>query len=204
MSLSLGFTPRSILVVGCCALLARAAATGARSVPKGVLVAPIIRIENQSAYGLQCKSIRDETFLDYADYVLVGVGTPPQINVLKIDSGSSTISFQDPKSSECQQSNEPCALYGSFNNLSSSTSIFVSSDGFDDELIDHASGGLLNDTLRFAGTVVENITFGMRSSVAASYSILAPDAAIVGEISKGPLIDNMLLILERFGPRLLR
>ncbi|KAI9831939.1 MAG: hypothetical protein M1819_004661 [Sarea resinae] len=156
---------RGIVPAGCIATVLGwvAAASEAQPIPDGVLVVPIIRIENQSSYGME-----------------IGVGNPPQVNILKLDTGSSTISFQNPQSNECQQSNSPCASYGSFDNSSSSTSKFVSSTGFSDQLIDHASGGYLNDTLRFGDQVVDDMTFGMRDVVGASYDILAPDAAILG------------------------
>jgi hypothetical protein len=53
-------------------------------------------------------------------YAPFEVGTPPQTEYLKVDTGSPTISFLDSQSSFCNQSNYPCKTYGSFDNKTSS------------------------------------------------------------------------------------
>jgi hypothetical protein len=53
-------------------------ATVAASLPPGVIKIPTTRILNESAYGIEFE-----------------VGSPPQSNVLKVDTGSPTIGFEN-------------------------------------------------------------------------------------------------------------
>jgi hypothetical protein len=72
-------------------------------VPKGAIVLPLAYNEFTAAY-----------------YAPFEVGTPPQTEYLKVDTGSPTISFLDPRNSLCEQSNHPCMKYGTFDNDTSS------------------------------------------------------------------------------------
>jgi hypothetical protein len=71
--------------------------------PKGAIVLPLTYNEITAAY-----------------YAPLEVGTPPQTEYLKVDTGSPTISFLDSQSSFCKQANHPCKTYGSFDNETSS------------------------------------------------------------------------------------
>jgi hypothetical protein len=71
--------------------------------PAGAIVLPLTYNEFTDAY-----------------YAPFDVGTPPQTEYLKVDTGSATISFLDSRSSFCNQSNHPCETYGSFGNETSS------------------------------------------------------------------------------------
>lgn len=50
----------------------------------------------------------------------VFVGTPPQAQTLKIDTGSPTYSFLNPRNPFCSGSNRPCEATTTFDNLTSS------------------------------------------------------------------------------------
>lgn len=76
-------------------------------VPKGAIVLPLTYNEFTAAY-----------------YAPFEVGTPPQTEYLKVDTGSPTVSFLDPQNPLCEQSNHPCMKYGTFDN---ETSSYVSS-----------------------------------------------------------------------------
>jgi hypothetical protein len=71
--------------------------------PEGAIVLPLTYNEFTAAY-----------------YAPFNVGTPPQTEYLKVDTGSPTISFLDSQSSFCKQSNYPCKKYGAFDNETSS------------------------------------------------------------------------------------
>ena len=71
--------------------------------PEGAIVLPLTYNELTAAY-----------------YAPFEVGTPPQTEYLKVDTGSPTISFLDSQSSFCEQANHPCVRYGAFDNETSS------------------------------------------------------------------------------------
>jgi hypothetical protein len=72
-------------------------------IPEGAIVLPLTYNEVTAAY-----------------YAPFEVGTPPQTEYLKVDTGSPTISFLDSRSSFCEQANHPCVTYGTFDNETSS------------------------------------------------------------------------------------
>lgn len=87
-------------------LLSAAFAHGAfatRKLPVGAIVLPLTYNDFTAAY-----------------YAPFEVGTPPQTEFLKVDTGSPTFSFLDPRSSFCEQSSHPCMTYGTFDNETSS------------------------------------------------------------------------------------
>lgn len=186
------------------------------SLPAGVISIPLIRIENQSAYGVECE-YRLSIFIHIwtgqklnIDPTLVQVGTPPQINILKFDTGSPTIGLEDPDSDECLQSNNPCALYGSYDNETSTTATYAG-PRYDDLLIDQGTGFLVNDTFRFSGVVVENINFGVKANLFAAFYLGAPDAGIFGKFnyyiipkSGGEPFLLLTFLRHRHGPKLPR
>jgi hypothetical protein len=71
--------------------------------PEGAIVLPLTYNGTTAAY-----------------YAPFHIGTPPQTEYLKVDTGSPTFSFLDPRNSFCEQSNKPCARFGTFDNLTSS------------------------------------------------------------------------------------
>lgn len=107
------------------------------------------------------------------------VGTPGQRNVLKVDTGSPTIGFENPRSNDCQQSNRPCLQYGSYDNLTSSTAVYLD-NSYNDLLVNHAFGSHINDTLRFANVLLPEFLFGTWDEVLANFFISAPDTGILG------------------------
>ena len=84
-------------------MFAAAAAVQAQaSVPEGAVLVPMFRDAGQAAYMAE-----------------LHVGTPPQRMVLKVDSGSPTYSFVDPRNPVCAYATQPCVEYGAFDNLTS-------------------------------------------------------------------------------------
>jgi candidapepsin len=73
------------------------------ALPKGSIAIPLIRKSDYSAYMAEFK-----------------VGTPPQKEYLKMDTGSPLIAFENPNNNVCSLASKPCAEYGTFTNTSSS------------------------------------------------------------------------------------
>jgi hypothetical protein len=124
-------------------LAAASASLGAAAqVPDGAVLVPLYRNTEQSAY--------------LCDFF---VGTPPQKHVLKVDSGSPTYSFINPRNPVCALPTRPCDAYGTFDNTTSSTSIYEGT-GFANYLNSHGSGDFLNDTVAVGGVSTEHMYFG--------------------------------------------
>ena len=142
-------------------------AAAAAGLPDGVISIPLKRIINQTFYGME-----------------FAVGNPPQISTLKVDTGSVTIGFNTPSSNLCVREDKPCALYGTYDNLTSTSAEPAFPDrgypDYFDSLIDHGSGLLVNDTLSFGDVHFPNATFGTYDNYAASYPIANPAAGIMG------------------------
>lgn len=75
----------------------------AAELPTGVLTVPLIRDPDQQAY--------------YAELL---VGTPPQTEYLKVDTGSPRYAVLNPRNSVCLRASQPCAYFGTFDNTTSS------------------------------------------------------------------------------------
>lgn len=75
----------------------------AGNVPEGAIAVPLVR-ESGLGYYL-------------AEFY---VGTPPQKELLAMDTGSPTYSFLDPRNSVCESDTNPCSTYGTFDNTTSS------------------------------------------------------------------------------------
>ncbi|KAM0343516.1 hypothetical protein ACHAPU_008411 [Fusarium lateritium] len=88
----------------------------ATKTPAGVIAVPLSRDEGLTAY-----------------FSKLQVGTPPQTEYLKIDTGSPRYSFLDPRNEVCQREGNPCREFGTFDNKTSSTSRYKRS-GFADAL----------------------------------------------------------------------
>lgn len=97
------FKTGSFMILSALALRAAAA-----ELPAGVVAVPMIRNEKLDAY--------------LAEF---GVGTPPQKEYLKVDTGSPRYSFLDARNSVCARPSKPCSTYGTFDNLTSSYVITV-------------------------------------------------------------------------------
>ncbi|KAG5917036.1 hypothetical protein E4U53_004243, partial [Claviceps sorghi] len=82
------------------AVLVPAAAT---NLPAGVIAVPLTRSAEQDAY--------------YAEF---HVGTPPQKEFLKIDTGSPRYSFLNPRNPVCTADAKRCQTFGTFDNTTSS------------------------------------------------------------------------------------
>jgi hypothetical protein len=77
------------------------------------------RAKNTPADAILVPLVRDQESL-LAYYAEFEVGTPPQKNYLKVDTGSPTYSFINSTNSYCTQSSQPCKKWGTFNNKTSS------------------------------------------------------------------------------------
>lgn len=88
----------SALLVAALALPAAAA-----ELPAGVVAVPLSRGQKLDAY-----------------YAQFQVGTPPQTEYLKVDTGSPRYSFMDPRNSVCMEASKPCSEFGTFDNTTSS------------------------------------------------------------------------------------
>ncbi|KAL2067820.1 hypothetical protein VTL71DRAFT_15916 [Oculimacula yallundae] len=108
----------------------------------GGLIVPMILSKNQTAYMAQ-----------------VSAGTPAQIEFLKVDTGSPTYSFLSSYNPVCSEATKPCQTFGTFDNLTSSTSIYEG-PGFSDRLGDYGTGDFLNDSVTIGGTKVDHMYFG--------------------------------------------
>ncbi|OAA71668.1 Peptidase aspartic [Akanthomyces lecanii RCEF 1005] len=131
----------------------------ANAVMDGVFVLPLTRIKGHSAYGIQ-----------------VDVGTPPQRNVMFIDTGSATTGVEDPNSRACKMGS--CRDYGFYDNTTSSTSVWID-DEYSDQVGDHGYGSYINDTVTLGGHTVSDITFGTLSSFS-GFDQSQPQAGIFG------------------------
>ena len=75
----------------------------AKQTPAGTIAVPMIRNNDQTAY--------------YAEML---VGTPPQKNFLKVDSGSPRYAVLSPNNEVCTRPGQLCETFGAFDNLTSS------------------------------------------------------------------------------------
>lgn len=75
----------------------------ATKAPAGVIAVPLSRDEGLTAY-----------------FAKLQVGTPPQTEYLKIDTGSPRYSFLDPRNEVCLRDGDPCRHFGIFDNKTSS------------------------------------------------------------------------------------
>ncbi|KAM0470445.1 hypothetical protein ACHAP7_009509 [Fusarium lateritium] len=114
--------------------------------PAGVISVPLSRDDGLTAY-----------------FAKFQVGTPPQTDYLKIDTGSPRYSFMDPRNEVCQRTGEPCKKWGTFNNKTSSTSHYEG-PGWADALGWVGMGNYLSDTVVLGGVSVKDMYFGYTSS----------------------------------------
>jgi|SRR6478609_1282310 len=70
--------------------------------PAGVISVPLSRDDGLTAY-----------------YAKLQVGTPPQTEYLKIDTGSPRYSFLDPRNEVCKKQGNNCKTFGTFSNKTS-------------------------------------------------------------------------------------
>jgi hypothetical protein len=154
--------------------------------PKGVLSIPLTCVQNISGYGTECEwsgknPACPSLIYSVADIWTVQVGTPPQPNILKADTGSWTIGLETPNNTDCASPDKPCELYGTFDNLTSSTSVYIS-DYYNDLVGDHGQGDILNDTITMGGLTVPNFEFGVIDINYLNGEILpSPQLGIIGE-----------------------
>ncbi|KAG5979594.1 hypothetical protein E4U43_006860, partial [Claviceps pusilla] len=97
------FKKASMALLAAAAVPALAVSAVANKLPAGVVAVPMIRGVEQAAY--------------YAEFQ---VGTPPQKQLLKIDTGSPRYAFLDPHNAACAKPGQPCKTYGTFDNTTSS------------------------------------------------------------------------------------
>ncbi|KAF2206908.1 hypothetical protein CERZMDRAFT_52295 [Cercospora zeae-maydis SCOH1-5] len=136
--------------------------TASAASPAGSIVLPLFRDSGLDAY-----------------YAELFVGTPPQRNILKVDSGSPMYGFIDPRNPVCNRSDKPCTADAVFDNTTSST-CFYQRPGFTNFLANVGQGDYLNDTIAFADVTVEHLSFGYISSFGQPSYVTAPLRNVVG------------------------
>ncbi|RGP63798.1 aspartic ase yapsin-6 [Fusarium sporotrichioides] len=136
-----GFALRTTLA----AAVAFQSVLAATKTPAGVIGIPLTRDEGLTAY-----------------FAKLRVGTPPQTQYLKIDTGSPRYSFLDPRNQVCQREGDPCEEFGTFNNETSSTCQYQGT-GFADALGYVGRGDYLSDTVVFGGVSTKEMYFGYTS-----------------------------------------
>ncbi|KAK2930668.1 Peptidase family A1 domain [Fusarium oxysporum f. sp. vasinfectum] len=117
----------------------------ATKTPAGVISVPLSRDDGLTAY-----------------YAKLQVGTPPQTEYLKIDTGSPRYSFLDPRNEVCKKQGNNCKTFGTFNNKTSKTSRYEGT-GFADALGYVGRGDYLSDTVVIGGVSTKNMYFGYTS-----------------------------------------
>ncbi|EMD89481.1 hypothetical protein COCC4DRAFT_180523 [Bipolaris maydis ATCC 48331] len=130
--------------------------------PPGAIAVPLIRDAELDAY--------------YAEFQ---VGTPPQKEYLKVDTGSPRYSFLNPRNQECVSDPASCTTFGTFDNLTSSTCRYEG-PGFYDELYALGFGDYLSDTLVLGGVTMPNMYFGYTSNYTAGKVVPEPIQTILG------------------------
>ncbi|KAF5704863.1 OPSB-like protein [Fusarium globosum] len=146
-------------VAAAVALPGLAAAT---KTPAGVISVPLSRDEGLTAY-----------------YAKLQVGTPPQTEYLKIDTGSPRYSFLDPRNEVCKKQGNNCKTFGTFNNKTSKTSHYAGT-GFADALGYVGQGDYLTDTVVIGGVSTKNMYFGYTSYYAFPDKLSGDVSTIVG------------------------
>lgn len=103
----------------------------------------------------------------------VTIGTPGQQLRLHIDTGSSDLWTNSPKSQLCSDFRQPCEISGTFNPDDSSTSKVISTD-FNISYVDGsgATGDYLADTLKIGGESLEGFQFGLGTDSTSPEGIL--------------------------------
>ncbi|KAM5365273.1 hypothetical protein ACJA88_012657 [Fusarium oxysporum] len=109
----------------------------ATKTPAGVISVPLSRDDGLTAY-----------------YAKLQVGTPPQTEYLKIDTGSPRYSFLDSRNEVCKKQGNSCKTFGTFNNKTSKTSRYDGT-GFADALGYVDRGDYLSDTVVIGGLSLE-------------------------------------------------
>jgi hypothetical protein len=69
------------------------------------------------------------------------------------------IGFENSNSALCTRVDSTCCLYGSYDNITSTTSSYVGNN-YSDFLHDYGYGSYVNDTIRFANQTVTQFTLG--------------------------------------------
>ncbi|RKL44004.1 hypothetical protein BFJ70_g4316 [Fusarium oxysporum] len=111
----------------------------ATKTPAGVISVPLSRDDGLTAY-----------------YAKLQVGTPPQTEYLKIDTGSPRYSFLDSRNEVCKKQGNSCKTFGTFNNKTSKTSRYDGT-GFADALGYVDRGDYLSDTVVIGGVSTKNM-----------------------------------------------
>ncbi|KAF3935767.1 Candidapepsin-8 [Dactylella cylindrospora] len=99
---------------------------------------------------------------DFLFYANVTVGTPPQHLRLHIDTGSSDIWVETPKSTICTQTLEACQIGGTYDNTTSTSYEYIPGD-FAITYVDgqFANGDYARDILQIGGVAVKDVQFGI-------------------------------------------
>ncbi|KAF4454162.1 hypothetical protein F53441_3297 [Fusarium austroafricanum] len=134
-----------ITLAAAAAAAALPSVAAATKTPAGVIAVPLSRDEDLTAY-----------------YAKLQVGTPPQTEYLKIDTGSPRYSFLDPRNQICRRKGDPCRKFGTFNNKTSSTCHYRGT-GFQDALGSVGVGDYLSDTIVLGGVSIKDMYFGYTS-----------------------------------------
>ncbi|KAG6002576.1 hypothetical protein E4U21_002959 [Claviceps maximensis] len=117
----------------------------AANLPDGVIAVPLTRGADFEAYHVEFQ-----------------VGTPPQKERLKVDTGSPRYAFMNPRNPICARPGNPCSISGTFDNTTSSTCRFEDIN-FADDLGPVGMGDYLSDTLVLGGVTMKDMYFGYTS-----------------------------------------
>ncbi|KAG5976342.1 hypothetical protein E4U55_007356 [Claviceps digitariae] len=118
------------------------------NLPVGVVAVPMTRNAQQDAY--------------YAEFQ---VGTPPQKELLKVDTGSPRYSFLNPRNPVCARDGQPCRTYG---------------HDFQDDLMAVGRGDYLSDTLVLGGVTMKDMYFGYTSGYSFPSHMIGEIQTILG------------------------
>ncbi|KAK2069219.1 hypothetical protein P8C59_003816 [Phyllachora maydis] len=128
-------------------------------------------------------------------YVNGSLGTPPQPLRLHLDTGSSDLWVNSPRSNECLQSSSPCKFAGTYAANASSTYAYVGS-WFNITYVDGsgASGDYATDSFSIGSTTLQKLQFGIGYESSSTQGILGlgykVNEAQVGRARK-PAYDNL-------------
>ncbi|POS83292.1 hypothetical protein EPUL_006316, partial [Erysiphe pulchra] len=131
----------------------------------------------------------------------VSLGTPPQTIRLHLDTGSSDLWVNTPKSELCSKGLRPCTSTGMYSANASSTYELVASD-FNISYVDGsgAEGDYATDVLKLGGKSIEKFQFGIGYKSSSPQGILGIGYAInevqVGRAGKRPYLNLPLRMVS--------
>ncbi|KAK0384431.1 hypothetical protein NLU13_8517 [Sarocladium strictum] len=142
-----------------------------------VVAASTVKRPSSSSGYIAVPLTRDEGLTAY--FAELQVGTPPQKEYLKIDTGSPRYSVLDSRNAVCASAGQSCSEFGTFDNLTSSTCHYEGG-GFVDDLSWVGNGDYLSDTIAMGGVTIEDMYFGYTSRYAFPDHVVGDPYTILG------------------------